>query len=94
LLPFLKNYLFTLYTVIDCLNKEVKFITKNTNYSYNSLILNFTISIKTSNLSKTSHYTPYQQKLFKEVKRLKKIEGLGYRKISNWFNVRDIKTPR
>ena len=69
-------------TVIDCLNKEVKDITKDTNYNFNSLILDFTISIKTSNLTKTSHYTDYQQKLYDEVKRLKEIEGYGYRRIS------------
>ena len=69
-------------TVIDCLNKEVKDITKNINYNFNSLILDFTISIKTSNLTKTSHYTVYQQKLYEEVKRLKEIEGYGYRRIS------------
>ncbi len=69
-------------TVTDCLNKEVKYITKDINYSFNSLILDFTISIKTSNLTKTSHYTDYQQKLYQEVKRLKEIEGYGYRRIS------------
>ena len=49
---------------------------------YDSLICKFTLSFKTSTLTKNSHYTPYQQKLFEEVKRLKEIEGLGYRKIS------------
>ena len=56
--------------------------TNSINYRYNSLILDFTISIKTSNLTKTSHYTDYQQKLYDEVKRLKEIEGYGYRRIS------------
>ena len=69
-------------TVTDCLNKEVKDITNSINYNFNSLILDFTISIKTSNLTKTSHYTDYQQKLYDEVKRLKEIEGYGYRRIS------------
>ena len=49
---------------------------------YNSLILNFTLSFKTSNLTKTSHYNEYQQKLYNEVKRLKEVEELGYRRIS------------
>ena len=49
---------------------------------YDSLICKFTLLFKTSTLNKTSHYTPYQQKLFEEVKRLKEIEGLGYRKIN------------
>tara|TARA_B110000240_G_scaffold36622_1_gene40266 strand:+ start:287 stop:547 length:261 start_codon:yes stop_codon:yes gene_type:complete len=33
-------------------------------------------------LTKTSHYNEYQQKLYDEVKRLKEVEGLGYRRIS------------
>ncbi len=49
---------------------------------YNSLILNFTISFKTSKLTKTTHYTDYQKQLYNEVKRLKEVEDLGYRRIS------------
>ena len=44
--------------------------------------MTFTICIKTSTLTKTSHYTGYQQKLFDEIKRLKDIEGYGYKRIS------------
>jgi hypothetical protein len=49
---------------------------------YDSIIMTFTICIKTSTLTKTSHYTGYQQKLFYEIKRLKDIEGYGYKRIS------------
>ena len=49
---------------------------------YNSLICKFTLSFKSSSLTKTSHYSGYQQKLYDEVKRLKEVEGLGYRRIS------------
>lgn len=45
-------------------------------------MMTFTICIKTSTLTKTSHYTGYQQKLFNEIKRLKDIEGYGYKRIS------------
>ena len=44
--------------------------------------MEFTICIKTSTLTKTTHYTGYQQKLFDEIKRLKEVEGYGYRRIS------------
>ena len=44
--------------------------------------MTFTISVKTSTLTKTTHYTGYQQKLFDEIKRLKEIEGYGYKRIS------------
>ena len=60
-------------TVPECFKKVV---------SYDSLTMEFTICIKTSTLTKTSHYTDYQQKLYDEVKRLKEVEGYGYRRIS------------
>jgi hypothetical protein len=45
-------------------------------------MMTFTVCIKTSTLTKTTHYTGYQQKLFDEIKRLKEVEGYGYRRIS------------
>ena len=45
-------------------------------------MMTFTITIRTSKLTKIVHYNGYQQKLYDEVKRLKEIEGCGYRKIS------------
>jgi len=50
--------------------------------SYDSIMMTFTICIKTSILTKTTHYTGYQQKLFNEIKRLKEVEGYGYKRIS------------
>ena len=61
---------------------EVSKLNSHYNNKYNSLILDFTISIKTSKLTKTSLYTDYQQRLFDEIKRLKEAQGYGYRRIS------------
>jgi len=60
-------------TVTEWVKKEV---------SYDSIMMTFTICIKTSTLTKTTHYTGYQQKLFNEIKRLKEVEGYGYKRIS------------
>ena len=49
---------------------------------YDSLICKFTLSFKSSTLTKTSHYSGYQETLYNEVKRLKDDLGLGYRRIS------------
>ena len=57
-------------TVTECFRK------------YGSLILKFTLSFKSSKLTKTSHYSGYQEILNNEVKRLKDDLGLGYRRIS------------
>tara|TARA_B100000989_G_C19493544_1_gene450917 strand:+ start:88 stop:399 length:312 start_codon:yes stop_codon:yes gene_type:complete len=45
-------------------------------------MMTFTICVKISKLTKNKHYTRYQQKLFDEIKRLKELEGYGYRRIS------------
>ena len=60
-------------TVTEWVKREV---------SYDSIMMTFTICIKTSTLTKTTHYTGYQQKLFDEIKRLKEVEGYGYKRIS------------
>ena len=49
---------------------------------YNSLTCKFTVSFKSSTLTKTSHYSEHQEILYNEVKRLKDDLGLGYRRIS------------
>ena len=46
------------------------------------IVFSFTINITTSKLTKTSHYTKRQQKLYDKIKQLKEVEKLSYRKIS------------
>ena len=69
-------------TVAECSKKYGFPLQINDLKQYNSLILKFTLSFKSSSLTKTSHYSEYQEKLYNEVKRLKEVEGLGYRRIS------------
>ena len=47
------------------------------------IVFSFTINITTSKLTKTSHYTKRHQKLYDEIKQLKEVEKLSYRKISD-----------
>ena len=55
------------------------------NVTENVFLINFsfTINITTSKLTKTSHYTKKQQKLYDKIKQLKEVEKLSYRKISD-----------
>ena len=55
-------------------------------------IIEFTVTVSSSNLN-NYFYSEHQQYLYDTIKELHE-KGLGYRKISNWFNERDIKTPR
>ena len=77
-----KYCLYPYSTVVDCFNTYGSLPLINSFRKYNSLICKFTVSFKSSTLTKTSHYSEYQEKLYNEVKRLKEVEGLGYRRIS------------
>ena len=61
-------------------------------YSRRKVNLLFDINITENNLN-NYFYSEHQQYLYDTIKELHG-KGLGYRKISNWFNERDIKTPR
>ena len=54
--------------------------------------IEFTVTVSSSNLN-NYFYSEHQQYLYDTIKGLHG-KGLGYRKISNWFNERNIKTPR
>ena len=54
--------------------------------------IEFTVTVSSSNLN-NYFYSEHQQYLYDTIKELHG-NGLGYRKISNWFNERGIKTPR
>ena len=47
------------------------------------LTLSFDLKLRTSKLTKTSHYNTYQNNLYRLIKFLKENKGLGYRRISH-----------
>ena len=61
-------------------------------YSRRKVNLLFDINITDKNLN-NYFYSEHQQYLYDTIKELHG-NGLGYRKISNWFNEKNIKTPR
>ena len=46
--------------------------------NYNSMIVRISLSTKSSKLTKTSHYSNYQQQLYNEIKMFKEEHDLGY----------------
>ena len=71
-------------TVTDLLEREEL---DSLNY-----FIEFTVTVSSSNLN-NYFYSEHQKYLYDTIKELHG-EGLGYRKISNWLNERNIKTPR
>ena len=67
----------------------------NSNLVYDKdIILEFKLNIISSNLSKTTHYTFYQQKLYRLIKFLKEERNLGYRRISYILNEKNYRSIR
>ena len=86
--------LWTYSTLTDWVKKEVTNISTSVKDKYNSIILDLTVSIRTSKLTNTSNYNDYQQRLFDEIVRLKEIEGFGYRGISYILYEKGYRTVR
>tara|TARA_B100001057_G_C22426200_1_gene785549 strand:+ start:274 stop:594 length:321 start_codon:yes stop_codon:yes gene_type:complete len=61
-------------------------------FDYFQYFIEFTVTVSSFNLN-NYFYSEHQQYLYNTIKELHG-NGLGYRKISNWFNERNIKTPR
>ena len=53
------------------------------NKDVESILFSFDLIIRTSKLTKTTHYNTYQYKLYRLIKFLKEERGIGYRRISH-----------
>ena len=70
-------------TVTDCFSTNT-FDPKNSNKKdVESILFSFDLIIRTSKLTKTTHYNSYQHKLYRLIKFLKEERGIGYRRISH-----------
>lgn len=58
------------------------------------MTLSFNFNIISSNLTKSSVYNSYQNKLYRLVKFLKEERGIGYRRISNILTEKGYKSVR
>ena len=58
------------------------------------IVFSFTINITTSTLTKTSHYSKRQQKLYDKIKELKEVEKLSYRKILEKLRWRSVRSGK
>ena len=81
-------------TVTDYRSYDVDLVNNSYKNDDYKLLLSYTLSIRTSKLTKTSHYNTYQQKLYKIVCFLKEEKGLGYRRISHILFDKGYRTVR
>ena len=70
-------------TVTDLFENNHLYTKNSKVISVKVINVSFELIIKSSKLTKTSHYTSYQQKLYRLIKFLKEERGIGYRRISH-----------
>ena len=81
-------------TVTDCFSLAYS-VPKNSKIKVvESIDLSFDLIVRTSKLTKTSHYNTYQQKLYRLVKFLKEERGIGYRRISHILTEKGYRSVR
>ena len=64
------------------------------NKDVESILFSFDLIIRTSKLTKTSHYNSYQYKLYRLIKFLKEERGIGYRRISHILTEKGYRSVR
>ena len=64
------------------------------NKDVESILFSFDLIIRTSKLTKTSHYNTYQYKLYRLIKFLKEERGIGYRRISHILTEKGYRSVR
>ena len=81
-------------TVVNCFG-ITDLVSKNSNKKVvESIDFSFDLIVRTSKLTKTSHYNTYQQKLYRLVKFLKEERGIGYRRISHILTEKGYRSVR
>ena len=58
------------------------------------VLVSFKLVVKSSNLTKSSHYNTYQHKLYRLIKFLKVERGIGYRRISHILTEKGYRSVR
>ena len=81
-------------TVTDYGNDEVNFFNILTVNDLKYIRIRFSVSLKTSNLTKRYHYNFEQKDLYEIVKDLYENKGFGYRRISDYLISEGFRTVR
>jgi len=80
--------------VTECFDNNEN-VPKNSNKNeVEKINVEFDLIIRTSKLTKTTHYTTYQQKLYRLIKFLKEKRGIGYRRISHILTEKGYRSVR
>ena len=81
-------------TVTDCFNTLTNKPNNSNNIDVENISLSFELNIRTSKLTKTSHYNTYQNQLYQLIKFLKDNKGYSYKRISHILFERGYRSVR
>ena len=89
-----KYYPYPYSTVTDCFDNTTFGLNNFNKKDVESILFSFDLIIRTSKLTKTSHYNSYQYKLYRLIKFLKEERGIGYRRISHILTEKGYRSVR
>ena len=81
-------------TVIGYFNTNTSSPESSSKENGNEILVSFNLVVKSSNLTKSSHYNTYQHKLYRLIKFLKEELGIGYRRISHILTEKGYRSVR
>jgi hypothetical protein len=81
-------------TVIGYFTTNTSSPESSTKENVDEILVSFNLVVKSSNLTKSSHYNTYQYKLYRLIKFLKEERGIGYRRISHILTEKGYRSVR
>ena len=84
----------TYSTVIGYFTTNTSSPESSTKENVDEILVSFNLAVRSSNLTKSSHYNTYQHKLYRLIKFLKEERGIGYRRISHILTEKGYRSVR
>ena len=89
-----KYCLYPYSTVIGYFTTNTSSPESSSKENIDEILVSFNLVVKSSNLTKSSHYNTYQHKLYRLIKFLKEERGIGYRRISHILTEKGYRSVR
>ena len=84
----------TYSTVIGYFTTNTSSAESSSKENVDEILVSFNLVVKSSNLTKSSHYNTYQHKLYRLIKFLKEERGIGYRRTSHILTEKGYRSVR
>ena len=84
----------TYSTVIGYFTTNTSSPESSSKENVDEILVSFNLVVKSSNLTKSSHYNTYQHKLYRIIKFLKEERGIGYRRICHILTEKGYRSVR